>query len=94
MLMNRLIEDGRSSRDWTDISFFILGASTTITWDSIYMSISYFQQFLGKQAKIGSNKNPSSSLAVHQVNDDLKLNLSFTGCLWENRTERITLFVS
>jgi len=49
MLMNRLIEDGRSSRDWTDISFFILGASTTITWDSIYMSISYFQQFLGKQ---------------------------------------------
>ena len=92
MLMNRLIEDGRSSRDWTDISFFILGASTTITWDSIYMSISYFQQFLGKQAKTGSNKNPSSSLAVHQVNDDL--NLSFTGCLWENRTERITLFAS
>lgn len=50
MLMNRLIEDERSSRQWTDISFFILGAATTITWDSIYMSVSYFQQFLGKQA--------------------------------------------
>jgi hypothetical protein len=48
--MNRLIEDERSSRQWTDISFFILGAATTITWDSIYMSVSYFQQFLGKQA--------------------------------------------
>lgn len=49
MLMNRLIEDERPPRQWTDISFFILGAATTITWDSIYMSVSYFQQFLGKQ---------------------------------------------
>lgn len=49
-MMNRLI-DHRPTGRCTDVSFFVLGAATTITWDSIYMSVSYFQQFLGKQAR-------------------------------------------
>lgn len=31
------------------MSFFFLGAATTIAWDSIYMSVAYFEQFLGKK---------------------------------------------
>ncbi|CAK9029457.1 unnamed protein product [Durusdinium trenchii] len=68
MLMMSLIEDGRSSK--TDISFFVLGAATTITWDSIYMSVSYFQQFLGKQV-----------LSVLSLCFSLPLFLAMLGCL-------------
>eukprot|EP00913_Durusdinium_trenchii_P008443 g7928.t1 len=72
-IWSRVLVHGKDCPPGRDFHAAVLrkdSLATTITWDSIYMSVSYFQQFLGKQV-----------LSVLSLCFSLPLFLAMLGCL-------------